>query len=337
MQFQIKTAAVIVVIALGIVSTCAAADNYPVRPIRLIVPYPPGGSTDPTGRALGQWLSEKFGQTVVVDNRGGAGSTIGHALCAQASPDGYTLLLGTSGGLVVGPAYGTKVPYDPVKDFEPIGLAVDVPFVVAVHPSVTAKSIQELISLAKVHPDKINFGSPGAGTPNHLGMELLNALAGTKFVHVPYKGGGLAFLDLMSGRIDALFGGLAYVAPAVKSGKVRIIATGHPTRIPSNPDIPAIAEILPGFSNTTWYGLLAPAGTPQPIIRKINTEMNLALNNTEFRKNFELLGLLAITSTPTELGERIKVELVRWTKVIKDAGIGSSSRVSVTFKPIVLK
>jgi tripartite-type tricarboxylate transporter receptor subunit TctC len=337
MRFRIETAAVMAMMTHGIVNTCAAADDYPVRPIRLIVPYTPGGSTDPAGRALGQWLSEKFGQPVVVDNRGGAGSTIGHALGAQANPDGYTLLLGTSGGLVVGPAYGTKVPYDPVRDFEPIGLAVDVPFVVAVHPSVTAKTIQDLISRVKAQPDKINFGSPGAGTPNHLGMELLNSLAGTKFVHVPYKGGGLALLDLMSGRIDALFGGLAYVAPAVKSGKVRIIATGHPTRVPSIPDIPAIAEILPGFTNTTWYGLLAPAGTPQPIIRKINTEMNFALSNPEFRKNFDLLGLLAITSTPKELGERIKAELARWTKVIKDAGIGSSSRVSVTFRPIVRK
>jgi tripartite-type tricarboxylate transporter receptor subunit TctC len=325
MYFTIKMA-VIVVMTLMIhefAGTSMAADDYPVRPIRLIVPYPPGGSTDPTGRALGQWLTDKFGQTVVVDNRGGAGSTIGHALGAQASPDGYTLLLGTSGGLVVGPAYGTKVPYDPVKDFAPIGLAVDVPFVVAIHPAVAAKTIQELIALAKAQPGKINFGSPGAGTPNHLGMELLNALAGTQFVHIPYKGGGLALLDLMSGRIDALFGGLSYVSPAVKSGKVRVIATGHPTRLSAMPDVPSIAEILPGFTNTTWYGLLAPDGTPQPIITKINTEMNVALNNAEFRKNLDALGLLAITSTPTEFGERIKTELARWTKVIRDAGIGT--------------
>lgn len=323
MHLLLNIAAAMALMSYGFAQTCAAAADYPVRPIRLIVPYPPGGSTDPTGRALGQWLSEKFGQTVVIDNRGGAGSTIGHALGAQANPDGYTLLLGTSGGLVVGPAYGTKVPYDPVKDFAPIGLAVDVPFVIAIHPSVAAKTIQELIALAKAQPGKINFGSPGAGTPNHLGMELLNALAGTQFVHVPYKGGGLALLDLMSGRIDALFGGLAYVAPAVKSSKVRIIATGHPTRVQSIPDIPAIAEILPGFTNTTWYGLLAPVGTPQPIINKINAEMTVALNNAEFRKNLEALGLLAITSTPTEFGERIKTELARWTKVIKDAGVGA--------------
>ena len=322
MRVWIKFAATAAMLFYGVTGIGATADNYPTRPIRLIVPYPPGGSTDPTGRALAQWLSEKFGQTVVVDNRGGGGSTIGHAMGAQASADGYTLLLGTSGGLVVGPAYGTKVAYDPVKDFAPIGLAVDAPFVIAVHPSVAAKSIKELIALDKAQPRKVNFGSPGAGTPNHLGMELLNALAGTTFVHVPYKGGGPALLDLMGGRIDALFGSPAYISPAVKSGKVRIIASGHPTRIRLMPDVPAIAEILPGFTNTTWYDLLAPAGTPQPIIRKINTEMNVALKNPEFIKNLDALGLLAITSTPAELGNRIKSELARWTKVIKDAGVG---------------
>lgn len=322
MHVCLKTAAVMMVLFGVVAGTCAIAQTYPSRPIRMIVPYPPGGSTDPTGRALAQWLSEKFGQTVVVDNRGGAGSTIGHALGAQANPDGYTLLLGTSGGLVVGPAYGTKVAYDPVKDFAPIGLAVDVPFVLAIHPAVPAKSVKEFIAMGKAQPGKINFGSPGAGTPNHLGMELLNALAGTRFVHVPYKGGGLALLDLMSGRIEALFGGIPYVAPALQSGKARVIATGHLTRVRSMPDVPAIAEMLPGFTNTTWYGLLAPAGTPQPIINKINAEMKVALANAEFRKNLEALGLEPISSTPAELGNRIKTELARWTKVIKDAGVG---------------
>jgi len=318
----LKLAVFVIGLSSAISGTFVLAQNYPVRPIRLIVPYPPGGSTDPTGRALGQWFSEKFGQTVVVDNRGGAGSTIGHALGAQANPDGYTLLLGTSGGLVVGPAYGTKVPYNPVKDFTPVGLVVDVPFVLAIHPAVPVKSIKDFIALGKSQPGKINFGSPGAGTPNHLGMELLNALAGTKYVHVPYKGGGLALLDLMSGRIDALFGGIPYVAPAVQNSKARVIATGHPTRVRAYPDVPAIAEFYPGFTNTTWYGILGPAGMPQPIINKLNAEMKVALANAEFRKNLEALGLEPISSTPAELANRIKTELARWTKVIKDAGIG---------------
>ena len=301
----------------------AAEPAYPTRPIRIIVPYPPGGSTDPTARALGQWLSEKFGQPVVIDNRPGAGSTLGHALGAQATPDGYTLLLGTSGGLVTGPAFGTKVPYDPVKDYTPIGLAVEVPFLLITHPNVPAKTVADLVAMAKAQPGKISFGSPGIGTPNHLGMELLNALAKVQFVHVPYKGGGPALVDLMGGRIHALFGGIPYSAPAINSGKAKVLAVGHPTRTRFFPDVPAVAETLPGFNNTTWYGLLGPAKFPRHVVTKINAEMKVALSDPGFRKQLEALGLDPVHSTPEELHERIKSELARWTKVIKEAGIGA--------------
>jgi tripartite-type tricarboxylate transporter receptor subunit TctC len=302
----------------------AAEPNYPTRPVRIIVPYPPGGSTDPTARQLGQWLSEKFGQSVVIDNRPGAGATLGHALGAQATPDGYTLLLGTSGGLVTGPAFGTKVSYDPVKDFTPIGLAVDVPFLLIVHPNVAAKNVQELIALAKAQPGKISFGSPGMGTPNHLGMELLKSMGKAEFVHVPYKGGGPALVDLMAGRIHALFGGIPYSAPALNSGKAKVLAVGHPTRTKFYPDVPAVAELLPGFTNTTWYGLLGPAKIPRHVVNKVNAEMKVALANPEFRKQLEALGLDPVSSTPKELHDRIVSELARWTKVIKEAGIGAS-------------
>jgi tripartite-type tricarboxylate transporter receptor subunit TctC len=302
----------------------AAESNYPTRPVRIIVPYPPGGSTDPTARQLGQWLSEKFGQSVVIDNRPGAGATLGHALGAQATPDGYTLLLGTSGGLVTGPAFGTKVSYDPVKDFTPIGLAVDVPFLLIVHPNVAAKNVQELIALAKAQPGKISFGSPGMGTPNHLGMELLKSMGKAEFVHVPYKGGGPALVDLMAGRIHALFGGIPYSAPALNSGKAKVLAVGHPTRTKFYPDVPAVAELLPGFTNTTWYGLLGPAKIPQHVVNRVNAEMKVALANPEFRKQLEALGLDPVSSTPKELHDRIVSELARWTKVIKEAGIGAS-------------
>lgn len=295
--------------------------NYPTRPIRIIVPYPPGGSTDPTARAFGNWLSEKFGVPVVIDNRPGAGATIGHALGAKATADGYTLLLGTSGGLVTGPALGSKVSYDPVRDFAPIGLGVYAPFLLAVHPSVTAKNVQELVDLAKVQPGKLNFGSPGTGTPNHLGIELLTAMTGAKFTHVPYKGGGPAMLDLISGRIQAIFGGIPYVQPQVTAGKVRAIGVGHPTRVRSLPDVPAIAETYPGFNNTTWYGLLAPAGTPSAVIAKVNAEMKRAVANAEFRKHLESLGLEPASSTPEEMHDLIRSELARWTRVIRDAGI----------------
>ena len=305
----------------AVVSAHAAENNYPTRPIRIVVPYPPGGSADPTGRAFGNWLSERLGVSVVIDNRPGAGATIGHGIAAKATPDGYTLLLGTSGGLVTGPAFGTKISYDPVKDFAPIGLGVYVPFLLVVHPSVPAKNPSELIELAKARPGAINFGSPGTGTPNHLGMALLTALAGAKFTHVPYKGGGPAMLDLVSGRIQALFGGIPYCQPQLAAGKIRAIGVGHPQRVRSLPDLPALAETFPGFNNTTWYALLAPAGTPPPVIDKINSEMKRAIADADFVKQLEALGLVPASSTPRELGELIRSELVRWNKVIDEAGI----------------
>ena len=311
-----------IAIACSTAAPAVAADAaYPTKPIRIIVPYPPGGSTDPTARAFGTWLSDKFGVSVVIDNRPGAGSTIGHALGAQATPDGYTLLLGTSGGLVVSPAFGTKLQYDPVKDFAPISLCVYTPFLLVVHPGVAAKTTAEFIQLAKAQPGAINFGSPGTGTPNDLGIELLTALSGAKFTHVPYKGGGPVTVDLLAGRIQAVFGSVPQWQPHMATGKARAIAIGHPTRLPQLPDVPAVAETLPGFNNTSWYALFAPAGAPPAIIRKINAETKNAVANPEFAKFIESIGLVPASSTPKELGDLVKTELVRWRKVIQDAGI----------------
>ena len=316
-----RTGAVVLILSVTTLAVHAAEVKYPTRPIRIIVPYPPGGSTDPTARAFGNWFAERFGVPVVIDNRPGAGATIGHGLAAKATPDGYTLVLGTSGGLVTGPAFGTKISYDPVKDYAPVGLAVYSPFLLVVHPSITAKGPRDLIELAKAQPGKINFGSPGTGTPNHLGIELLTALAGAKFTHVPYKGGGPAMIDLVGGRIQALFGGLPYCQPQLAAGRIRAVAVGHPKRVRSMPELPALAETLPGFNNTTWFGLLAPKGTPEPIVNKLNAEMKNAITNPEFGKQLEALGLEAASSTPQELGEMIRSELARWTKVIREAGI----------------
>ena len=299
----------------------AAEAPYPNKPIRLIVPYPPGGSTDPTARAYGQWLSDKLGVPVVIDNRPGAGATIGHALGAKAPTDGYTLLLGTSGGLVVGPAFGTTIAYDPVKDLAPIGLGVYVPFLLVVHPGVAAKTTKDLIDLAKAQPGKINFASPGSGTPNHLGMELLTAMTGAKFTHVPYKGGGPATVDLVAGRVQAIFGSIPQWQPHLPVGRVRAIGIGHPKRVKSMPEVQAIAELLPGFNNTSWYGLLAPTGTPPAVVNKINAEMNRAAADPQFLKHIEGIGLEIASSTPKEMGDLIRSELARWTKVIKTAGI----------------
>ena len=320
-ELKRQIVAVAFAVAGSIPAAHAAEAAYPNRPVRLIVPYPPGGSTDPTARAYGSWLADKFDVSIVIDNRPGAGSTIGHALGAKGTPDGYTLLLGTSGGLVVSPAFGTKIPYDPIKDFAPIGLGVYVPFLLVVHPGVAAKNTQELIELAKAQPGKINFGSPGTGTPNHLGMELLKAMTGAEFTHVPYKGGGPATIDLVAGRIQAIFGSIPQWQPHLATGRVRAVGIGHSTRVKSMPDVQAIAEILPGFNNTSWYGLLAPAGTSAPIINKINAEMNRAASNPEFIKFIEGMGLEVPKSTPQEMGDLIRSELARWTQVIESAGI----------------
>lgn len=305
----------------AVAASHAAEIAYPTKPVRFIVPYPPGGSTDPTARAFGSWMSEKFGATFVIDNRPGAGSTIGHALGARAAPDGYTLLLGTSAGLVVQPALGVKLSYDPQKDFTPIGLGVYVPFLLVVHPSVAAKTPQELIDLAKAQPGKISFGSPGTGTPNHLGMELMKAMTGAEFVHVPYKGGGPATVDLVAGRIQAIFGSIPQWQPHLAVGRVRAVGVGHPTRVKSMPEVPAIAETLPGFNNTSWYGILGPAGVPTHVVNKINGEMRAAVANPGFIKQIETIGLEPASSTPQEMGEMIRTELARWIKVIKSAGI----------------
>lgn len=315
--------ALIALITAPLLAACAAqaAENYPNRPVRIIVPYPPGGTTDPTARAFGTWFSEKFGVSMVMDNRPGAGSTIGHALAAKATPDGYTLVLGTSGGLVVTTAFGTKVPYDPVRDFTPIGVGVFVPFLLVVHPSVPARTVKELVDLAKAQPGKINFASPGTGTPNHLGIELLTSLSGAKFTHVPYKGGGPATVDLLAGRVQAIFGGAAPWQPYMASGKARAIAIGHPTRLATLPDIPAIAETYPGFNNTTWYGFLGPKGIPAYVVKKINAEMKNAVADAAFVKHLESIGMVPTYTTPQEMGNMIRTEFARWKKVVAEAGI----------------
>ncbi|MBX3663542.1 MAG: tripartite tricarboxylate transporter substrate binding protein [Burkholderiales bacterium] len=299
----------------------SAEKEWPVRPVRIIVPYPPGGTTDPTARAFAGWFGEKFNTTIVIDNRPGAGSTIGHGLAAKATPDGYTLVLGTSGGLVVSAAFGTKLAYDPLKDFTPIGVGVYVPFLIVVHPSVPAKSVKELVELAKSQPGKINFASPGTGTPNHLGMELLTAMTGAKFTHVPYKGGGAATTDLLAGRVQAIFGGAAPWQPHMASGRARAIAIGHHERLKTLPDIPAIAETYPGFNNTTWYGFLGPAGTPALVVRKVNAEMKRAVEDPGVVKHLESIGMVPTWTTPQDMGKMIRTELARWKKVVADAGI----------------
>ncbi len=306
----------------AVAATHAAEMTYPNKPIRLIVPFPPGGSADPLARALGAWLSDKFGVPVIADNRPGAGTAIAHTLGAKAAPDGYTLLLGASSGMTTNPAFGNKLDYDPVKDYAPVGLAAYVPQVFVVHPSVPAKTMKELTDLARTQPGKINFGTPGVGSVGHLSVELLNTMTGAKFTHVPYKGAGPAVIDLVGGRIQVFVGSVTGTQPQVSAGRIRAIAVGHLKRVRSMPDVPTVAESLPGFSNDGWYGLVAPVGTSAAIISKLNAEMNRALANAEFSKQVESLGMEPVSNTtPEELREWIRSELARWTKVVRDAGI----------------
>ena len=306
---------------------CAAAlaQSYPTRPVRFVVPYPPGGSTDYTAREVAQRLSEMWGQQLVIDNRGGAGSLIGHALAAHSPPDGYTILLGTSAGLSIAPALGTKLSYDPQKDLAPIGLAVYAPYLLVVQASVPATSVKEFIEYAKKHPGKLNYASSGAGTPNHLGGEMMDLLAGTRTVHVPYKGGGPAMTDLISGQIQYMLTAIPQALPHVKSGRLRALATGHPTRTRAAPDLPPLAETIPGFNNTTWYGLLAPARTPRQIVSRINSDLNKVLAQPELAQRMLSQGIEASGSTPEALAQMIRSESERWRKVIKAAGIAADA------------
>ena len=315
--------AVALAMAMAVAAIQARAQApYPNRPIRLIVPYPPGAGTDFTGREVAQIYSKALGQSVVVDNRGGAAAIIGHTLGAKAAPDGYTLLLGTTGGLVSGPALmGAKIPYDPLTDFATIGLATYVPYAIAVTASLPAKSIKELIDLARASPRKLNVASPGVGTPNHLGAAQLMTLTGIELVHVPYKGSALAINDLIAGNVQLIVTGLLQLLPLHQAGRVRILGVGHNERLKAYPDIPTIAETVPGYYNTGWWGIVAPAGTPKAIIVKLNAIMNKELVTPEESQRFEKNGLEVATTTPQGLHDMIVSDLAMWKKLIKDAKI----------------
>jgi tripartite-type tricarboxylate transporter receptor subunit TctC len=307
---------------LALATAAPAAENgYPNKPIRLIVPFPPGGSADPLARAFGAWFSEKFGVTVVADNRPGAGTAIAHTLGAKAAPDGYTLLLGASSGMTTNPAMGTKLDYDPIKDFAHVGLGAYVPQLLGIHPSLPVKTPSDFYALGKAQPGKVSFGSPGVGTVGHLSIELMNTLTGAKFVHVPYKGAGPAVIDLVADRIQAFWGSVTGMLPQVTAGRVRGLATGHIRRVRTLPDVPTVAETLPDFTNNGWYGIVAPAGTPRAIVDKLNAEMKRALANAEFVKHIETIGMEPAGSTPEELREWVRSEIARWSRVVREAGV----------------
>ena len=310
-------------IALAVLLPLAAfAQGYPLKPIRIIVPYPPGSAPDFTAREVGALYSKSLGQQVVIDTRPGAAATLGHAIAAKAQPDGYTLLLATTGGMVSGPALvGDKIPYDPLKDFAMIGLATYVPYSLVVTGGLAARNVKELIDLAKASPGKLNVASPGVGTPNHLGAAQLMTMTGIEMVHVPYKGGSLAITDLLAGNVQVLVTALQLVLPHHATGKLRILGVGHTKRLRAYPDIPTVGETVPGYYNTGWWGIVAPAGTPKAIVDKLNAIMLPGLAQTDVIQRFEKNGLEIASSTPQGLRDLVVSDLVMWKKIIKDAKI----------------
>ena len=298
-----------------------ALAQYPQRAIKLIVPFPPAGATDIVGRIVAQKLGERFGQAVVVENRPGAGGSIGSDLVAKSAPDGYTLLMATSSTHSIGPAL-QKLPYDPIKDFAAITHVANVPNVLVVSPKLPVASVKELIEYAKARPGKLNFASSGIGTIVHLNGELFKMLAGVDVVHVPYKGTALSIPDLANGNVAMLFDSLASVLPHVKSGSVRPLAMNAPQRSPLLPEVPTLAEAgMPAFDRYTWFGMFAPAGTPADIVRRVQAEVVAALKAPDLRERFDAVGAEPVGSTPEQFVDRIRSDGVRWAEVIKSANV----------------
>jgi tripartite-type tricarboxylate transporter receptor subunit TctC len=306
--------------ALVAFATAAAAQEYPTRPIKLIVPFPPGGGTDILARVVAQKMAENNKWTVVVDNRPGAGGNIGVDAAAKSNPDGYTLVMGQTSNLAIAPALQKKLPYDPQKDLVPVALVGQGPVAVVVRTESPYKSFAELLAAAKAKPASVTMASPGNGTVAHLsGVQIMN-VAGVKFEHVPYKGAGAAMPDLLGGNVDFFMSSVPTVQSHVANGKVRALAVTSVKRSPVLPDAPAIGETYKGFDAVTWFGILAPAGTPKPIIAKLNAEINKALQDPKVRETIAKEGGEIMGGTPEQMAEHIKREIANWAPVVKASG-----------------
>ena len=295
---------------------------YPSKPIRLIVAFPAGGSTDIVARLVGQKLGEKLGQQVVVDNRGGAGGTIGTEIAARATPDGYTLTMGTTSTHVIAVGAYKSLKYDPLKDFEPITLVASTPYLLVVNPAVKANSLQDFIALAKSQPGKLNYASAGTGTTTQLAMEMLKSAAGIDVLHVPFNGNGPASVATIGGQVQALFGSMPAVLPQAKAGRLRPLAVGTPKRSPALPDVPSVAETYPGFDAQLWLGFFAPKGTPAPILKRLYAELSGIARSADMKEQFERNGAdPQVSATPADLSKLVTSDVAKYSKVIKAAGI----------------
>ena len=311
------------ILALGTLTTHSALGQaYPAKPIRLVVPFPPGGSTDIVARIVAQKLSDRLGQQVVVENRGGAGGTIGAEAVAKAAPDGYTLVLGTTSTHAVAPNVYARIGYDPVKDFAPISLVAVTPYLLVVNPGVNVKSLPEFVGYVKARPGKLNYASAGTGSTTHLAMEMLKGAAGLYIVHIPYNGNGPAGTAVIAGQVEILFGSLPAVLPHAKSGRIRPIAVGTPKRSPSLPEGPTVAESgFPGFDASLWLAVMAPAGTPAPVVDRLHKEIVAAIASPDTADALSKAGAEPITCTPAELAAMVKDGVAKYGKVVKQAGV----------------
>jgi tripartite-type tricarboxylate transporter receptor subunit TctC len=299
----------------------AFAQPYPAKPVRLIVPYPPGGGTDIMSRAIAAKLSERWGQQVIVDNRGGASTIIGTEIAARAPADGYTLLCAAP-SFVINPTTRAKLPYDTLKDFAPITQAATQPYILALHPKVPAHNVKEFIALARTKPDALNFGSTGVGSGSHLAGELFKVMSGTRLTHISYKGMGPAITDLLGGQTQFVFAAIVPVSPHVRGGRLRALGLTGPKRSPVMPELPTIAEAgVPGYQATSWLGMFAPAGTPRAIIDKVNADVVALLTNAELRERLAADGAEPLGSSAREFDGFIREEIAKWAKVIKAANI----------------
>lgn len=311
-----------ILLALLAAPLAALAQAYPSKPIKLVVPYPPGGSTDLLGRTVSQKMGENMGQHIIVDNRGGANGTLGSAMVAHAAPDGYTFLLGTGATHGLTLFLSKAVPYDPVKDFTPITAAVVVPIALAVHPSVPAQSVKELVEYAKRNPKKLAFGSSGAGSPHHLAGELLKQVTGIDMEHVAYKGAGPAMQDLVGGQIPIVFTTLSTAIPQMRAGKIRVLALVENKRQPSAPDVPTVGESVPGYAMpSSWLGFFGPAGMREPILARLNTEILKAVRALEVRAKLETAGMPVTGTTSEEFSRMVRDDIETFRRIVQAAGI----------------
>jgi tripartite-type tricarboxylate transporter receptor subunit TctC len=323
MRRSITAALACAAIATGLAFNAAAqTNNYPSHPIRVIVPFPPGGSTDILARTVFQQLGKQWHQSIIIDNKPGASGIIGTEMGARAEPDGYTLLMGSGGPLTINPALYAKLPYDPVKDFEPVTVIATVPNIIVANPSLPVHSVKDLIALAKSEPGKLAFSSTGNGSPGQLAGEMFKSMTGIDMLHVPYKGSAPSVSAVLSGEVALNFTTTPPVIPLVKAGKLRALAVTSSTRVPDLPNVPTVAESgLPGYEAISWFGVVAPRGTPDAIVKKLNVDLVRIINSPEVHKQIIETGSIPSANTPEQMEKMIVDDTAKWAKVVKDAHI----------------